>query len=166
LWEIKLRFSLNPTPGFRVQGYQVADRDARATAARCTFPHAPAQEGESLLKLRRRTVNLRRPERARNEGSTESKRLDDTRCTTFRRRSGQWTWKLSGVWQCMHDSFARVSVNLSLSPPLSLSLSLSLSLFLSLRSIQGHPPLGTGLPFSRRWGCSHLRFLSFGTLNV
>ena len=48
---------------------------------------------ESLLNLRRRTVhlrqrtvNLRRPERARNEGSTGPKRLDDTRCTTCKRR--------------------------------------------------------------------------------
>ena len=33
-------------------------------------------ETESLLNLRRRTVNSRRPERARNEGSTGPKRLD------------------------------------------------------------------------------------------
>ena len=35
------------------------------------------EEIESLLNLCRRTVNLRRPERARNEGSTGPKRLDD-----------------------------------------------------------------------------------------
>jgi hypothetical protein len=38
---------------------------------------------------RRRTINLRRPERARNEGSTGPHRLDDTRCTTYR------DWKIS-----------------------------------------------------------------------
>ena len=32
------------------------------------------------------TVNLRRPERARNEGTTGPTRLDDTRCTTYKRR--------------------------------------------------------------------------------
>ena len=32
------------------------------------------------------TVNLGRPERARNDGSTGPQRFDDTRCTTKRRR--------------------------------------------------------------------------------
>ena len=39
---------------------------------------------ESLLNVCRRTVNLRRPERARNEGTTGPERLDDTRCTSYR----------------------------------------------------------------------------------
>ena len=47
---------------------------------------ALGRERESLLNLWRRTVKLRRPERARNEGSTEPKRLDDTRCKTYTRR--------------------------------------------------------------------------------
>ena len=51
-----------------------------------TFPpEHSAEMRESLLNLRRRTVNLGRPERARNEGSTGSKRLDDTRCKTYGR---------------------------------------------------------------------------------
>ena len=41
---------------------------------------------KSLLNLWRRTVNLRRAERARNEGTTGPNRLDDTRCTTYTRR--------------------------------------------------------------------------------
>ena len=41
-----------------------------------------AQENGSSMILLRRTVHLRRPDRARNEGSTGPKRLDDTRCTT------------------------------------------------------------------------------------
>ena len=43
----------------------------------------PTVEREWNLNLRRRTVNLRRPERVRNEGSTGPKRLDDTRCKTY-----------------------------------------------------------------------------------
>ena len=35
---------------------------------------------------RRRTIILRRPERARKEGSTGPNRLGDTRCTVYRRR--------------------------------------------------------------------------------
>ena len=42
-------------------------------------PGLPTQEkNESLLNLQRRTVNLRRPERARNEGYTGPTGLDDT----------------------------------------------------------------------------------------
>ena len=41
---------------------------------------------ESLSILWRRTVNLRRPERARHEGSKGPNRLDDTRCTTYQRQ--------------------------------------------------------------------------------
>ena len=52
---------------------------------------APA-ERESLLNLCR-TVNLRRPERARNEGTTRPQRLDDTRparaCTMRNRQKGR-----------------------------------------------------------------------------
>ena len=40
----------------------------------------PVQGRGSLWNLRRRTVKLRRPERARNEGSMEPKRLDDAPC--------------------------------------------------------------------------------------
>ena len=40
-------------------------------------------------------MNLRRPERARNEGSTGPKRLDDTRCATYRRRINYGTEKLT-----------------------------------------------------------------------
>jgi len=43
-------------------------------------------ERESSLNLCRRTVNLRRPERARNEGTTGPQGLDDTRFTTSKRR--------------------------------------------------------------------------------
>ena len=39
---------------------------------------------ESVLDLRRRTVNFRRPERARNEGTTGRKRVDDTPRKTFK----------------------------------------------------------------------------------
>ena len=49
---------------------------------------------ESLLNLWRRTVNLRRPERAWNEGSTGPKRLDDTRCKTYNFERG---WRPSSV---------------------------------------------------------------------
>ena len=44
------------------------------------LPSAPDHKGESLLNLWRRTVHLRRPERARIEGCTGLKRLNDTRC--------------------------------------------------------------------------------------
>ena len=37
----------------------------------------PPPERESILNLCRPTVNLRRPERSRNEGTTGPKRLDD-----------------------------------------------------------------------------------------
>ena len=46
-----------------------------------------SKEGKSLLDLKRRTVNFRRPGRARNEGPTGPKRLDDTRCTIHQRRT-------------------------------------------------------------------------------
>ena len=39
-----------------------------------------------FIELMTWTVNLRRPERARNEGSIGPKRLDDTRCTTHKRQ--------------------------------------------------------------------------------
>jgi len=43
--------------------------------------HPPSRlQRESLLDLSRRTVYLRRPDRARKEGSTGPNRLDDTRC--------------------------------------------------------------------------------------
>ena len=42
-------------------------------------PQIIGEKKEFLLNLWRRTVNLRRPERARNEGTTGPKRLDDTR---------------------------------------------------------------------------------------
>ena len=42
------------------------------------------------MNLRRRTANLRRPERARNEGCMGPKRLDDTRRTTYERRINSW----------------------------------------------------------------------------
>ena len=38
------------------------------------------------MNLCHRPVNLRRPERAWHEGSTGYKRLDDTRCKTYKRR--------------------------------------------------------------------------------
>ena len=52
-------------------------------------------ERESSLDLWRQTVNLRRSERARNEGSVGPKRLDDTRWTTYRRRINYRTEKLT-----------------------------------------------------------------------
>ena len=49
-----------------------------------TNPHSATHgEGKSLLHVWRRTVNLRRPARARNKGSAGPKRLDDTRCKTY-----------------------------------------------------------------------------------
>ena len=53
---------------------------------RASLPLPATQENESSLNLRRRTVNLRRPEWARNEGSVGPKRFDDTRCTRCKRR--------------------------------------------------------------------------------
>ena len=64
---------------FRAHALHNANRRDFSRRTHCT-------ENESLLNLRRRTVNLRRPERARNEGSRGPKRLDDTRCTTYKRR--------------------------------------------------------------------------------
>ena len=43
-----------------------------------------SKERESVLNLWRRAVNLRPPERARNEWSTGPKSLDDTRCKTYK----------------------------------------------------------------------------------
>ena len=40
---------------------------------------------ECSLYVSRRTMEFRRSERARNEGTTGPKRLDDTRCTTYQR---------------------------------------------------------------------------------
>ena len=48
-----------------------------AVLQRAETCHARLLARKSLLNLRRRTVNLRHPERARNEGSTGPKRLDD-----------------------------------------------------------------------------------------
>ena len=48
-----------------------------------------------MLNLCRRTVSSRRPGRAQNEGSRGHKRLDDTRCTTYRRRINYRTEKLT-----------------------------------------------------------------------
>ena len=42
---------------------------------------------ECLLNLWRHSVNLRRSKRARNERTTGPKRLDDTQCTTHKRRT-------------------------------------------------------------------------------
>ena len=50
----------------------------------------PARERRSLLNLSRQSVSCRRPERARNEGSTGPKRPDDTRCNTYKRPSQSW----------------------------------------------------------------------------
>ena len=41
------------------------------------------EERESVLNLWGRTVNLRRPGRARHEGSAGPERLDDTRCNRY-----------------------------------------------------------------------------------
>ena len=46
--------------------------------------NGPVRMRASLLNWWRRTVNLRRPERARHEGSTGPKRLDDTPCKTYK----------------------------------------------------------------------------------
>jgi hypothetical protein len=42
---------------------------------------------ESLSNLSRRNVNFRRPERARKEGSTGPKRLDDTQAIVLREKA-------------------------------------------------------------------------------
>ena len=65
LWEIDLRFTPGLPPGW-----------IRISSGRERI----------FIELRRRTVNVRRLERARNEGTTGPKRLDDTRCTTYKRR--------------------------------------------------------------------------------
>ena len=73
------------------------------------------KERESLLNLCPRTVNPRRPERARNEGSTGPIRPDDTRCTTFKRRLDCLTraisarkWKRRG-YECAEGRGSRTS---------------------------------------------------------
>jgi len=45
-----------------------------------------AVDARAAWNARERIFMVRRPERARNEGSTESKRLHHTRCTTHQRR--------------------------------------------------------------------------------
>ena len=64
------------------------DLDKRCTTyKRALPPRSPlSSKKESLLNSWRRTVNLRRPDRARDEGTTGLKRLDDTRCTTYKPR--------------------------------------------------------------------------------
>ena len=60
--------------------FRRAHRAFHNTPAHVDPPALTVGENESLLNLSRRTVNSRCPERARNEGSTGPKRLDDTRC--------------------------------------------------------------------------------------
>ena len=50
-------------------------------------PRRASSGGESLFNSQHRTVNLGRLERAHNEGTTGPKRLDDTRCITYKRRN-------------------------------------------------------------------------------
>ena len=50
------------------------------------------------------TANLRRPESARNEGSTRPKRLDDTRCKTNKRRLNYRTQAPTSVTGCSSTS--------------------------------------------------------------
>ena len=66
---------------------------------------------------------LRRPERAQNEGSTGAKRLDDTRCTTYKRRIAE-----RRIRPChpASQNYSRPELSLLLSSSLSLS-SLELS---------------------------------------
>ena len=45
--------------------------------------YVPADRESSLLNMWRRTVNFRRPERARNEGYTGPEGLNDTQCTNI-----------------------------------------------------------------------------------
>jgi len=54
-----------------------------------------------FIELMASDCNLRRPERARNEGTTTPKRLDDTPCTTYRRQTSnclqslrRWTFQM------------------------------------------------------------------------
>ena len=68
------------------------------TMPRSTIPIDPVSCRRHNLdceNLWRRTVNLRRPERARNEGKTGPETLDDTRCTTFKQRINYMTETLS-----------------------------------------------------------------------
>jgi len=66
------------------------ESDSKCLNVRFLAPHHSGwPRREYLLHLCRRTVNLRRPERARNEGTTGLKRLDDTQCTTYKRRTGR-----------------------------------------------------------------------------
>ena len=64
--------------------------------------------GESLLNLWRRTVDLRRPDRARNEGTTGPRRLDDTRCTTYKRRWVTVLIKINILRPCVVKSTSRL----------------------------------------------------------
>jgi len=52
---------------------------------------------ESSLNLWRRTVNLMRPERARNEGYTGPTRLDATRCATYQ-------WRINYRTEALHHT--------------------------------------------------------------
>ena len=63
-------------------------RSARSSATSPLVPRqaSPLKKKEYLLNLRRRTVTSRSPERARKEGCTGPKRLNDTPCTNYRRR--------------------------------------------------------------------------------
>jgi len=63
----------------------ISRRSKSTWKMKCGWAGGP-HERDCFLDLWRRTVNLRRPEKARNEGSTGPKRLDDTRCTTYQRR--------------------------------------------------------------------------------
>ena len=57
-------------------GVEVQDTDFHGRVG-----HPLCEKREYILNLRRRTVKSRRPGRARNEGSTGPKGLDNARCT-------------------------------------------------------------------------------------
>ena len=123
---------------------------------------------ESSLNVCRRTVNLRRPERARNEGSTGPNRLDDALCTTYGRRSIGLMLRFS---QQVRKRVCRRSHSLSLflSPRYSLSLSPlhtnTLTHSLTLCPLGAAGAVKTALARGGVWrGCSGARGVAWSSL--